>query len=371
MTGGTWFQRILLPGLAFKAVVIGGGYATGRELVEFFMPSGPLGGVYGMLLAMAIWSVVSAVTFAFALVVGAEDYRTFFKALLGRFWPVYEIVYVLFIVLILAVFAAASGAIGAAIFGWPPIVGTLCLIASIAALTTYGNDAVERLFKYASIFIYSVYAIFIVLALSSFGARIGSSLALPVPTDGWPLAGLTYAGYNVVAAVVVLPVLRHMRGRRDAIAAGLLTGPLAMLPALLFFVCMAAWYPEISGETLPSDYLLQRMDAPVFHYFFQLMIFSALLETAAASVNAVNERVAAAWQQQTTKSFGRRERLAIASVLLVSSVFLADRFGLVSLIASGYRAFTWIFLAIFVLPLLTRGTWLLWRGRDAASVPAI
>ena len=26
----TWFQRILLPSLAFKAVVIGGGYATGR-----------------------------------------------------------------------------------------------------------------------------------------------------------------------------------------------------------------------------------------------------------------------------------------------------------------------------------------------------
>jgi hypothetical protein len=52
----TWFQRFLLPGLAFKAVVIGGGYATGRELAEFFLPSGPRGGVLGMLLAMLIWS---------------------------------------------------------------------------------------------------------------------------------------------------------------------------------------------------------------------------------------------------------------------------------------------------------------------------
>jgi len=39
------FQRFLLPGFAFKAVVIGGGYATGRELAEFFLPSGPWGGV--------------------------------------------------------------------------------------------------------------------------------------------------------------------------------------------------------------------------------------------------------------------------------------------------------------------------------------
>ena len=52
----TWFQRFLLPGFAFKAVVIGGGYATGRELAEFFLPSGPWGGIAGMLLAMVIWS---------------------------------------------------------------------------------------------------------------------------------------------------------------------------------------------------------------------------------------------------------------------------------------------------------------------------
>ena len=50
------FRRYVLPGLAFKAVVIGGGYATGRELAEFFLPSGPRGGLAGMLLAMLLWS---------------------------------------------------------------------------------------------------------------------------------------------------------------------------------------------------------------------------------------------------------------------------------------------------------------------------
>ena len=47
------FQRFLLPGFAFKAVVIGGGYATGRELAEFFLPSGPWGGIAAMVLAMS------------------------------------------------------------------------------------------------------------------------------------------------------------------------------------------------------------------------------------------------------------------------------------------------------------------------------
>ena len=49
------FRRYVLPGLAFKAVVIGGGYATGRELAEFFLPAGAWGGVLAMALATLIW----------------------------------------------------------------------------------------------------------------------------------------------------------------------------------------------------------------------------------------------------------------------------------------------------------------------------
>ena len=64
-------------------------------------------------------------TFVFARRLRERDYRSFFRALLGRAWPVFEIAYVVFVVLILAVFGAAAGAIASATFGAPPIVGTL------------------------------------------------------------------------------------------------------------------------------------------------------------------------------------------------------------------------------------------------------
>ena len=124
------FQRFLLPGFAFKAVVIGGGYATGRELAEFFLPSGPWGGVAAMLLAMALWSAICVVTFLFARANAALDYRTFVRALLGPGWLLFEAAYLLFVVLILAVFGAAAGAIGAATLGLPTLAGTLALMAA-------------------------------------------------------------------------------------------------------------------------------------------------------------------------------------------------------------------------------------------------
>src|SRR5258708_26596466 len=108
------FQRLLLPGLAFKAAVIGGGYATGRELAEFFLPSGPRGGLLAMLLATIIWSVICSLTFQLAFVGSSFDYRSFFQSLLGRFSFAFEIVYVVYIVVLLSVFGAAAGGNAAA-----------------------------------------------------------------------------------------------------------------------------------------------------------------------------------------------------------------------------------------------------------------
>ena len=354
-TGSGWFQRFLLPGFAFKAVVIGGGYATGRELAEFFLPSGPWGGIAAMLLAMVIWSVVCVATFLFARSSGARDYLSFFRALLGRGWVVFEVAYIGFVILILAVFGAAAGAIGEAMFGLPKIVGTLALMVCIAGFVTFGNTSVERLFKYVSFLLYGVYILFVVLAVTHFGDRIAAGFATAAPTTGWMQGGLTYASYNIIGAVVILPVVRHLRSDRDAVIAGLVAGPLAMLPAILFFVCMVAFYPAIANETLPSDFLLQRLNLPLFHLLFQAMIFAALLESGTGAVHAINERIDRAWRSARGEDLGRAARLAIALALLACCMLLADRFGLVALIAKGYRALAAIFLIVYVLPLLTFG----------------
>ncbi|BCT92065.1 hypothetical protein LYSHEL_10890 [Lysobacter helvus] len=363
------FQRWILPGLAFKAAVIGGGYATGRELAEYFIPSGPQGGMAGIVVAMLAWSTLCALTFAFAHATRSHDYRSFFASLLGPFAFVFELAYLIFIVLILAVFGAAAGAIGQAMFGWHTLVGTLLLVAGIGAFTAYGNESVERLFKWVSFFLYGVYVLFFLFTILKFGHQASQQFATPVPTDGWLSGGLTYAGYNIVGAVMILPLARHFLTRRDAVVAGVLAGPLAMLPGLLFFTCMIAWYPAIGAEALPSDFMLRQLGMPLFHLCFQAMIFSALLESGTACVHAMNERIAVAWQARRASDLPKRARLAISGALLVGSIFIAARFGLVDLIARGYRALAWLFLVVYVVPLLTVGLWRL-RQRAPRVVPA-
>lgn len=169
----TWCQIcFLLPGLAFKAVVIGGGYATDRELADFFLPGAPWGSLAEMILAMVIWSAVCVATFVFTRRAHALDYLTFVRTLLGPGWVVFETAYVLFVVLILALFGAAGGAITEAFFGVLKFVGTLTLMAAIALFSAFGNTSVQRLFKYVSFLLYGVYALFALFSFIHFGDRI-------------------------------------------------------------------------------------------------------------------------------------------------------------------------------------------------------
>lgn len=355
----SWIQRFVLPGLAFKAVVIGGGYATGRELVEFFMPSGPRGGLLGMALALVAWSAICTLTFLFARMTGSYDYRSFFKQLLGHGWIAFEICNVVFSILVLSVFGAAAGAIGGALFGWPTIAGTLCLTAGIVLIAALGSRAVEQMFGYVSVLLYAVYALFLILASLAFGDRIIGAFSMPVPVAGWWQGGITYSGYNIVGAILILPVLRHLTSNRDAIVAGLLCGPLAMIPAMIFFVCMMAYYPQIGAEPLPSNYLLEKLDLPAFQFLFQLMIFAALLECSTGTVHAINERIVATLPEARSASPGLR--IIVSAALLIVAVFVAERIGLVELIGKGYAVLSWAFIGIYVVPLLTYGAYRLWQ----------
>jgi uncharacterized membrane protein YkvI len=132
-------------------------------------------------------------------------------------------------------------------------------------------------------------------------------------------------------------------------------------------VCLAAYYPNIDASVLPSDYVLMHLNVPVFHFVFQLMILAALLESGTSLVHAVNERVAGILRARG-RTLSVATRLWISGGMLVISIFIATRFGLVNLIARGYRALAYVFLAVYVAPLLTFGLWSVFRHRRVMDV---
>jgi uncharacterized membrane protein YkvI len=351
-----WFRRYLLPGFVFEAAVIAGGYATGRELVEFFLPAGPWGGLLGMLVSMLFWSAVLMISFELARRARTYDYRSFFKLLLGRGWVLFEIAYLLLLVIILAVMGAAAGEIMHDLFGLPKLVGSLGMILVTGLLLFYSTATIERSVGY----LYLVYIVFVVWSIVVFGDRIESALAAEPVGNQWFKAGITYAGYNVATLPAVLFCIRNLTRPRETLIAGFLAGPLGMLPGVLFFIAMIGYQQEIADVALPSAFLLGKLGAPWFEYAFQFAVLLTLVDTGVALLHAINERVAKVYEEGD-RPMPRVLRPALAVFIMVISVYAASAIGLVDLISKGYGYLTYAFILLLIVPVLTIGLWRLLR----------
>ena len=309
-----------------------------------------------------------AISFEICRMTRSYEYKSFFEQLLGRFWFLYEILLVLLMILILSVVGAAAGEIVQNLLGAAPILGSLLLLGAVGILVFYGNRVIERFMGFWSFLLYVTYFMLVVWCFAAFGTEIRASFAASEVGGRWFWDGVRYAGYNIAAVPVVFFALRHLETRREAIAAGLLAGPIGMLPAVFLYLAMMAAYPEIGELPIPSALLLARLDAFWFSALFQIVLLGTLIQTVVGLIHAINERVAATLAARG-KTMPAYWRPVIAVLILLTALVLAAWFGIIPLIGRGYGLMTYGFIAVFVLPVLTIGLMRVIRGRNPAPLP--
>ncbi|HEY5645323.1 MAG TPA: hypothetical protein VIS76_05250, partial [Pseudomonadales bacterium] len=156
----------LLPGAILQSVMIGGGYGTGRELVEFFTRHGVGNGFVGQLIATAMISTIFAISLMLCVRFQAYDYRSFFKILLGRGWFLFEVLLVVLFVLVLAVMGSAAGRILEDQFGLPERAGAFVMLIVVVVLTFFGRELITRVLASWSILLYLVFISYFVAVIA-------------------------------------------------------------------------------------------------------------------------------------------------------------------------------------------------------------
>ncbi len=351
----SWFKRYLLPGLVFQSIIIAGGYGTGRELVEFFLEYGVIGGLLAMVPATIVVSITCMVGFEFARAFESYDYRSYFQHLLGRGWISYEVGYLSALMLILAVIGAAAGTFLLETFQLPGWIGAVGLLLAIGVLVFKGTETIERFFASWSFLLYGAYLVLFVWSMASFGDRIAAGLEGGEVRAGWFSSGVRYAALLVALVPAMLFATRHVRRRREALRAGALAGPIAMIPAVLFYLALVGQYPAVLDRPVPANHLLEMLGSRPFQITFQLILFGTLIETGSGLIHAFNERIDSVYRSRGGRMPARMRPLT--AVLLLVAGYLLSRVGLIDLIGMGYNAMSFIFMAIVVVPLLTVGVY--------------
>jgi len=360
------FEQYLLPGIVFQSVLIGGAYATGREIVQYGARLGALG-LYSIAAIFIGFSVMSVLAFEFARVTGAYDYRSFVRALIGPWWPLFDGLFVVMAVLVIAVVGAASGDVVENILGLPYWAGVISVICLVGALTASGRKAIERFKTLGSIILYGGYMVFAGAVLSqrwpqALAALQGtSSSAAGEPQASIATAfgvGVLYVGYNLATLPATFFTLDRQTARRHAVGAGLIAGCMATVPFVLTYLAIMSYYPdaEVTGATVPWLVMLRRVGGDTLLAGFALVIFWTLVETSTGMIHAIVDRLAVNLAEVGRPPMTRVQVGGLTVAVLTLAAALS-RLGLIDLVARGYTAMAYGFLLLFALPLLTVGVY--------------
>jgi uncharacterized membrane protein YkvI len=340
----------------FQAVVVGAGYATGRELVQFFMQESLATGLVAMATTAVTWGATLAIALANARIAAAPDYRSFLRSLIGPLWLAYEACFAALLIVVLSVLASAAGEIVHSRLGLSSTIGVVLMLSAVCALVFFGTSVVERFLTFWSVALYVLFALILAVSLFRFGPYVTQTLTASPVEAGWFTQGVAYAGYNLAVVPGILYCSRHLRSTREALVAGGLAGLIAILPAVLFFVAMTAFWPAIRDAAVPIDVVLEGLALPWLSLIFYVALFGIFIKTGAALIHAVNERIAGTCAERG-RPMPAWVRPAVAVAALLCATLLAEKVGIVDLIAQGYQILTVAFLFVFVLPLIIVGGW--------------
>ena len=352
--------RFLIPGFIFQSVVIGGGYGTGAEIAQYFGVKGMVGGLLGMIVTTIVWAALCAITFEFVRVFRTFDYNTMMGKLLGKAGILYEICYIVLMLIVLGVINATAGSMLNALTGVTPWLGVAILSIGIIALVIKGTSAIEKVLSFWSVVLYIVYGLFLIIIFVKFGGNISAEFSSGEVGSGWFVSGLQYAFYNLGIVPAILYTVRDAESRKEAVTCGIFSGIIAVIPAVLLLLAMGCNLAAVTAAEVPVTVIFDMLDMRWLYIIFEIVLFGTLIETGTGFIKAVDDRIEATYERKgaTVPGWCR----PVIAVVLVGIGVCVSTFGLTGLIAKGYGTVCWGFLIFYVLPMITIGIYKIAKG---------
>jgi uncharacterized membrane protein YkvI len=366
------YAKWLLPGVLFQSTLIGGGYASGREIVEFGGRFGALG-LWSILVIFLGFALLCALAFEFCRVTRSYDYGNFIRGLLGPLWWAFDLLFIVMAVLVIAIVSAATGEVAQDTVGVPYLPAVTVVIVAVGALILGGGGSIEKFKTFGTVLLYGAFIFFAVVVLLDNWDGVQATLAQGESegTFGEALfSGGQYVSYNLVILPAVFFALYRQTSRKETLTSGFVAGLLASIPFVLTFLCIMAFFPDeaVLGAEVPWLAMLADVGGTALVAFYAFIVIWTLVETATGLVHAIMDRINAGLSAADRTTLSSAQAAGITVVVLIAAVALAQ-IGIIELIAQGYGMMAYGFFALFALPLLTVGVYRIVQA--PAETPAV
>ncbi|MDO5707654.1 MAG: hypothetical protein Q4P31_03410 [Andreesenia angusta] len=304
------FGKVLNIAGAFIALLIGSGFATGQEVMQYFASYG----IYGFLGVLAIFLLLTYVGRSFIMVGHKEQFEKgndifsyYCGPYLGKFYDYFSI---FFLFLSVIVMVAGASAIGVQHYNWSnylggSLLGILAIITVIFGL----NKIVEVIGKIGPIIVVLSILVSVITIAQNWNQVDIADITMKAndlvdakkihrASANWFLAAGSYVGFCMLwLAAFLSQVGKTSRSRREARigaeagAGGFSLAVLLMSAALMFKL------DDIAGSQIPSLLLAEDLHH-ILANIFSIIIFLGIYTTSVPLLWTVSSRFS---EEKTTK----------------------------------------------------------------------
>lgn len=278
----------------YVGTVVGAGFASGQEVLQFFGYFG-IWGFVGIAFSTLLFMFYGNSILQIAHREKAESFLPVIRKVSGRkIGFVIDVIITFFMFGVLVTMAAGAGAIFFEQFGLPSISGSFFMVVISLITVLLGiNRVIESIRFVAPILVASILGLSL-WTIFSFPQGLVQNLdlmntgraAFPV----WPVAALLYGSYNLVLAIPVLAPLGALSDpnelRKGAILGGLGLG----IGALAISASILTRAPQVTGFEIPMLAIAGAV-SPGARTFYSFVLVAEIYTTAVAGLYGFTSRL--------------------------------------------------------------------------------
>ncbi|GAB3182908.1 membrane protein [Nesterenkonia halophila] len=316
--------RILTYAGAIMAFLIGSGFATGQEILQYFSSYGYWGILGTGLVVMVLISYVCA---EFLLVGRSEAFEKpsdvfthYCGRHLGRFFDIFAVV---FVFLSFTVMISGAGAVVQEHYGLSKYLGGIGLAVAVSLTVWFGlRSLVDVIGRIGPVIVIIAVALGILGFIRdpeeiAAGVDLLPELELTRASTNWLLAGLSYVGFCMLWLASFLTALgRTARSSREAASGGILGGVIFAASCMLVGLGLLAHIVQVNGTEIPMLVLARDLH-PLLASGISVMILAGIYTTSIPLLWTVASR----FRADQTPAF-RRLTIALAAAGAVIGLIL-------------------------------------------------
>lgn len=340
------FKEVSKIAGAFVGVIVGAGFASGQEILQFFASFGSIG-LVGCVVAGVVFVLLSMAFSTMGQRLKAGSHKEVVTAMLGKYaGAVFDLLITFFLFAITVVMLAGAGSLLHQWLGVPEVWGSV--IATVATVLIVCLDVRSVITFIGAVtpflmFMTVVVAGYVLLTPHPDIATLQEATASqPKGAGHWFIAALLYVSYNTVAGMPFLVIMGgQASSRRVALWGGIIGGLLLGMLMLLIASSMFLRIDTISGLPMPMLSIATQI-SPWLGHLMSLVIFGMILNTAVGMLYAFMARI-------TTPNTTRfRVGTAIAGVVALAGSFV----GFIQLVGLVYPIYGYIGFVLMALGLV-------------------